>query len=64
MIFGAQGLVKVRYLSEHKAIIKGQCTGHGYEFGAERRLGYVDRRDMEGMLKLLTQDGEALFEAA
>lgn len=64
VIFGAIGLRKVAYKAERKAIITGGCTGHRYEFGDGRSLGYVDARDVEGLLGLMTQDGGALFEAA
>lgn len=64
MIFGAIGLRKLRYSAERKAIITGACTGHRYEFGDGRSMGYVDARDVEGLLGLLNQDGGALFEVA
>ena len=63
-IFGANGLRKVAYKASGRAIITGSCTGHRYEFGEERKAGYVDARDVEGLMGLLNQDGGALFEAA
>lgn len=64
VIFGAIGLRRVGYQGTRRAIITGACTGHRYEFGEERRAGYVDARDVEGLMGLLDQDGGALFEAA
>ncbi len=64
MIFGAIGLRKVDYHGTRRAIITGACTGHRYEFGEERRAGYVDTRDLEGVLGLCDQDSAALFGVA
>jgi len=38
----------------------GEITGATYKFGLERRKGFVDTRDVEGMLKVI-EDTQEVF---
>jgi hypothetical protein len=39
----------------------GQATGTAYPFGLFRRMGYVDTRDLAGLLETV-EDGLVVFE--
>lgn len=62
VVFGETGLVAVEYvgLSDINTYV-GCFTGMAYPFGLFRRRGYVDRRDLEYLLKVV-EDGQAVFE--
>lgn len=64
MIFGQQGLLKVEYLGEVNGQWKGTETCRQYPFGRGKRLGWVDRRDVPGLLKARGLEGETLFREA
>lgn len=40
---------------------RGQFTGKAYRFGMERMYGYVDVRDVDGLLTVI-EDGQKVFE--
>jgi hypothetical protein len=42
------------------ALYPGRATGKRYQFGLFRQRGYVDRRDVPGLLEIL-EDGQQVF---
>ena len=64
VLFGAEGLVKVRYLGGTLFKCLGAVTGHCYTFSADNVRLYVDKRDIPKLMDWLTQDGDPLFEVA
>lgn len=61
---GEGGLVLARYTGVGDIdIYEGTVTGTGYPFGLFRRRGYVDRRDLPGLLETV-EDGMRVFEEA
>lgn len=56
--------MKIRYLGDVNGVYKGPCTAWPYPLGREARVKYVDKRDVEELLKLKDADGKALFEVA
>ena len=61
LIFGQMGLLKLVYQGDVNGRWKGPETCHLYEFGRERRVQYVDRRDIPKMLLAKGPSGEQLF---
>lgn len=62
MVTGSGGLVKLCYtgVTDIDTYI-GSVTGTGYPFGLFRRRGYVDTRDVPGLLDTI-EDGLKVFE--
>lgn len=54
-------MTRLEYLGEHAGKWKGKETCHWYEFPKERRVQWVDKRDVPHLLEQLDADGEALF---
>lgn len=62
IITGEAGLVKVKYKGFFaREYYKGDFTAVRYPFGLERMVGYVDKRDLPGLLEL-QEDGQVIFE--
>ena len=60
-IFGAEGLERIEYLGEVNGRWRGPVSCFAYEFRRERRIQYVDKRDMPHLLGLKGPAGEMLF---
>ena len=61
-MFGGEGLQRVHYLGFFEiSNYQGRFTGKVYRFGMERMYGYVDVRDVDGLLAVV-EDGQKVFE--
>lgn len=64
VIAGEGGLVLMKYTGVTDIdTYPGQVTGTGYPFGLLRRRGFVDARDVPGLLQV-TEDTLPVFEVA
>jgi len=62
MVVGEHGLVGVRYTGLTDIdTYPGAVTGQAYPFGLFRQRGYVDARDLPGLLATI-EDGFKVFE--
>jgi len=61
---GRAGMVLVRYIGGNtgRQTFWGAVTGQVYEFGGDREYGYVDRRDVGGLLHPSRRSQRAEFE--
>jgi hypothetical protein len=64
IIAGEQGLVLMKYTGVGDIdTYTGKVTGTGYPFGLLRRKGYVDKRDVQGLLSTI-EDTLPVFEVS
>jgi hypothetical protein len=65
-LIGAGGLMLLRYTGlstvTENGDYPGQVSKAKYKFGMEKTVGYVDTRDVPGLLSCF-EDGMAVFEA-
>lgn len=61
---GEVGLVKVEYIGRNKADMAwfGDVTGQRYNLGGIRKQGYVDKRDLPGLLAATDKMRQHVFE--
>lgn len=64
VIFGEKGLRKVRYLGDVNGKHRGAISCQWYEFSREKRIRYVDVRDVAQLTARKGAQGEMMFEAA
>ena len=50
--FGAGGMTLLAYSGTEQATFAWTATGAVYRFGGKRKAGYVDDRDVEGLVAL------------
>ena len=61
IIIGEKGITLVEYIGFFDIdTYSGPYTGEKYRFGLDRTKGYIDNRDLEGVLKI-TEDGQDVF---
>lgn len=63
-LFGAHGMVKLRYLGGLSTRWKGPITGTRYPFSVKNPLRFVDRDDADCMLEQKQSSGSQYFEVA
>jgi GT2 family glycosyltransferase len=62
---GSEGMVKLEFLGTGMAASwTGPVTNARYRFGEDRTIGWVDKRDVDGMLQLKDRKGNILFRRA
>ena len=62
VIMWQQGAEKVRYSGNLKGTWKGAATCWPYAFSPDKRISYVDKRDVPKLLEWRDADGIAAFE--
>lgn len=50
--FGAGGMTLLAYSGKEQETFAGTVSGATYRFGGKRKAGYVDSRDVEGLIAL------------
>ncbi len=50
--FGAGGMTLLAYNGTEQTLVAGPITGATYRFSSKRPAGYVDSRDVEGLIAL------------
>ena len=61
VILGQFGMKKVNYLGDSTVKIRGNKTCHWYEFGSDRKVCWVDLRDVPHVLSV-TYNDQVMFE--
>jgi hypothetical protein len=59
---GSAGMTKIEYLGKQMSSIwDGPVTQQRYRFGSDRKIGWVDNRDVNGFLSLQDRNSNPLF---
>ena len=65
LFLGEDGWLWISYVGPWTGVIKGPCTGYGYRVHASvNELFMADARDVQGLAKMLDNEGKTLFDVS